>query len=93
MKIFDCFMFSDEKMLLDIRLNILNDYVDEFIIVESKYKHNADLKDKVFDLSLYPKFKDKIKYIYLNNEPNVGCVEMARVPPISVSPNRDIQIL
>ncbi len=70
MKIFDCFMFSDEKMLLDIRLNVLNDYVDEFIIVESKYKHNGDLKDKVFDLSLYPKFKDKIKYIYLNNEPN-----------------------
>ena len=40
MQIFDCFMFSDEKMLLDIRLNVLNDYVDEFIIVESKYKHN-----------------------------------------------------
>ena len=53
MKIFDCFMFSDEKMLLDIRLNVLNDYVDEFIIVESKYKHNGDLKDKVFDLSLF----------------------------------------
>ena len=70
MKIFDCFMFSDEKMLLDIRLNVLNDYVDEFIIVESKYKHNGDLKDKVFDLSLYPKFKHKIKYIYLNEEPN-----------------------
>ena len=70
MKIFDCFMFSDEKMLLDIRLNVLNDYVDEFIIVESKYKHNGDLKDKIFDLNLYPKFKHKIKYIYLNEEPN-----------------------
>jgi len=63
-------MFSDEKMLLDIRLNVLNDYVDEFIIVESKYKHNGDLKDKIFDLNLYPKFKHKIKYIYLNEEPN-----------------------
>ena len=70
MKIFDCFMFSDEKMLLDIRLNVLNDYVDEFIIVESKYKHNGDLKEKFFDLSHYSKFKNKIRYIYLNNEPD-----------------------
>jgi len=63
-------MFSDEKMLLDIRLNVLNDYVDEFIIVESKYKHNGDLKEKFFDLSHYSKFKNKIRYIYLNNEPD-----------------------
>ena len=56
MKIFDCFMFSDEKMLLDIRLNVLNDYVDEFVIVESKYKHNGDLKNKVFDPNHYSKF-------------------------------------
>ena len=40
MKIFDCFMFYDEEMLLDIRLNILNEYVDQFIIVESDYTHS-----------------------------------------------------
>jgi len=62
-------MFSDEKMLLDIRLNVLNDYVDEFIIVESKYKHNGDLKDKFFDPNHYLKFKNKINYIYLDEEP------------------------
>lgn len=70
MKIFDCFMFSDEKMVLDIRLNVLNDYVDEFVIVESKYKHNGDLKGKVFDLNLYLKFKNKIRYVYLDKEPD-----------------------
>ena len=69
MKIFDCFMFSDEKMLLDIRLNVLNDYVDEFVIVESKYKHNGDLKDKFFDPNHYLKFKNKINYIYFDEEP------------------------
>ena len=46
MKIYDCFMFSDEKMILDIRLNVLNEYVDHFVIVESKYKHNGDVKNK-----------------------------------------------
>ena len=35
MKIYDCFMFYDEELILDLRLNILNKHVDEFIIVES----------------------------------------------------------
>ena len=69
MKIYDCFMFSDEKMILDIRLNVLNEYVDHFIIVESKYKHNGDVKSKNFDISQFPKFKNKITYIYLEKEP------------------------
>ena len=34
MKIFDCFLYWDEDLLLDLRLNILNDYVDYFVIVE-----------------------------------------------------------
>ena len=33
--IYDCFTFFNELDLLDIRLNILNDYVDKFVIVES----------------------------------------------------------
>ena len=37
MKIFDCFMYFDEEMILDLRLNILNTFVDYFVIVESKY--------------------------------------------------------
>ena len=41
MKIFDCFMFYDEDLLLDLRLNILDQYIDFFVIVESKYFHNG----------------------------------------------------
>ncbi len=37
MKIFDCFMFCDEEMLLDIRLNTLDKFVDKFIIGEGKF--------------------------------------------------------
>ena len=69
MKIYDCFMFSDENMILDIRLNVLNKYVDQFIIVESKHKHNGDIKDRNFDINDFPKFKDKITYIYSEFEP------------------------
>ena len=58
MKIYDCFMFSDENMLLDIRLNVLNKYVDQFVIVESKYKHNREIKSKIFDINKFLNFLD-----------------------------------
>ena len=70
MKIYDCFMFSDENMILDIRLNVLNEYVDHFVIVESKYKHNGDTKNKNFDIDQFSKFKKKITYIYNDKEPD-----------------------
>ena len=28
MKVYDCFQFFDEEMLLDLRLNIMDKYVD-----------------------------------------------------------------
>ena len=34
MKIFDCFSYLDEDLLLELRLNILNKYIDHFVIVE-----------------------------------------------------------
>ena len=32
MKIYDCFIYFDEELLLDIRFNILNKFVDKFVI-------------------------------------------------------------
>jgi beta-1,4-mannosyl-glycoprotein beta-1,4-N-acetylglucosaminyltransferase len=62
-------MFSDEKMILDIRLNVLNEYIDHFVIVESKYKHDGSIKKQNFDINEYPKFRNKISYIYMDEEP------------------------
>ena len=36
MKIYDCFMYFDEDVILDVRLNCLNEYIDYFVIIESK---------------------------------------------------------
>ena len=69
MKIFDCFMFFDEEMILDFRLNYLHHYVDKFIIVESSYTHSGKKRNLIFDINKYNKFKDKISYIVLNKEP------------------------
>ena len=48
MKIYDCFMFFDEEMLLDLRLNIMNKYVDKFVITESLYMHSGKSKKLIF---------------------------------------------
>ena len=63
MKIYDCFTYFDEDLILDTRLNILNDYVDYFVIVESTFNHNGESRQLKFDINKFEKFKKKIKYI------------------------------
>ena len=70
MRIFDCFMFYDEEVVLDIRLNSLKNSVDCFVIVESKYYHNGKKRDLKFDINKYSKLKDKIIYIVQDEEPS-----------------------
>ena len=69
MKIYDCFQFFDEEMLLDLRLNVMNQYVDKFVITEATYMHNGKTKKLNFDIKKYSKFKDKIIYIVVDKEP------------------------
>ena len=69
MKIFDCFMFYDEDLLLDLRLNILDQHIDFFVIVESKYFHNGKERQLKFDIKKYKQFENKIIYIVHKNEP------------------------
>ena len=69
MKIFDCFLFFDEKVQLDIRLNVLDRYIDQFVIVESRFSHSGEKRDPIFDIKRYKKFEKKIIYILLDEEP------------------------
>ena len=69
MKIFDCFMYFDEEVVLDVRLNTLNEFVDYFVIVESKFTHKGDPRDLKFNHKKFEKFKDKIIYLIYEQEP------------------------
>jgi beta-1,4-mannosyl-glycoprotein beta-1,4-N-acetylglucosaminyltransferase len=62
-------MFFDEEMLLELRLNTLDKFVDKFIIVESAYTHSGKEKKLIFDINKYPKFKEKIDYIIVRDLP------------------------
>jgi len=69
MKIFDCFMYFDEDVVLDVRLNTLDKYVSKFIIIESLFTHKGDKRDLKFDIKKFNKFKNKIIYLVYEKEP------------------------
>ncbi len=69
MNIYDCFMYFDEDLLLDLRLNTLNKYVKKFVITEATYTHNGSKKKLNFDINKFKKFKDKINYIVVDEPP------------------------
>ena len=70
MKIFDCTTFFDENLMLEVRFNILNKYVDKFVVAESKYSHSGDKKKLNFDIKKFYEFKKKIIYLPIENEPS-----------------------
>ncbi len=69
MKIIDTFIFYNELTLLNYRLELLNDYVDYFVIVESTYSFAGKKKELIFEnnKNLFSKFKDKIIHIIVDD--------------------------
>ncbi len=68
MKIFDCFMYHNEDTVLDVRLNYLDKFVDNFIIVESTFNHRGQKKKLNFDIKKFPNFTKKINYLILDSQ-------------------------
>ena len=69
MKIIDCTTYYSEDLMLDVRFNVLNEHVSKFIIVESIYSHSGKKKKLNFDINNFSKFKDKIRYLVIEEEP------------------------
>ena len=70
MKIIDCFMYFDEDLILEIRLNTLNNFVDKFILCEATKDHAGNERALRFNKDHFPNFKDKIEYIVVNDMPS-----------------------
>jgi len=65
-------MYFDEEIVLDLRLNFLDKYVDYFVIVESVFTHKGDKRELKFNPKKFEKFKNKIIYkVYNENENNI----------------------
>ena len=62
-------MYFDEEVVLDVRLNTLDKYVDYFVIVESSFTHKGDNRNLMFNHNKFEKFKNKIIYLVYNKQP------------------------
>ena len=71
MKVLDCFIFYNELCMLEYRLNILNDYVDYFILVESTHTHVGKEKELYYanNKQMFEKFNNKIIHIVVDDFP------------------------
>ena len=78
MAIYDCFQFFDEEHIVDLRLNILDEFVDFFVCVESTTDHQGKEKKLNFDSKKFKKFNNKIIYIVVDDtakaikKPHIG---------------------
>ena len=70
MKIIDCVTYFDEPLLFEVRLNILNNYVDEFVVSEATYTHSGEKKKINFNKNNYPNYKNKITHIVVDKQPD-----------------------
>lgn len=70
--IYDCFTFFNELDLLEIRLNVLNDVVDWFVLVEATKTHSGMGKHLFFDKNKerYKAFLPKIIHIIVDDYPD-----------------------
>jgi beta-1,4-mannosyl-glycoprotein beta-1,4-N-acetylglucosaminyltransferase len=62
-------MYFDEEIVLEVRLNTLDKFIDYFVIVESKFTHKGNQRDLRFNHKKFEKFKDKIIYLVHEEEP------------------------
>ena len=69
MKIIDTTTYFEEKLMMNLRFNILNSYVDHFVVCEARFTHSGKNKDINFKKTDYPEFADKIIHLIIDKEP------------------------
>ena len=63
-------MYFNEDIILEIRLNELDKYVDNFVIIENNFTHSGEEKGFNFDINKFQNFKDKIIYLKIFEKPS-----------------------
>jgi beta-1,4-mannosyl-glycoprotein beta-1,4-N-acetylglucosaminyltransferase len=68
-RIYDCFCYFNEDMLLELRLETLWDHVDYFVISEASFTHAGKDRETEFDIAKFKKYESKIRYVRLDQRP------------------------
>ena len=70
MKIIDTTTYFEEKLMMDLRFNILDPYIDKFVVCEARFSHSGKEKEIIFNKKDFPKFEEKIVHLVLDKEPD-----------------------
>ena len=70
MKIIDTTTYFEEDLMMDLRFNILDPFVDKFIVCEARFSHSGKQKEIKFNKKKFPKFEDKIIHAIVDYEPS-----------------------
>jgi beta-1,4-mannosyl-glycoprotein beta-1,4-N-acetylglucosaminyltransferase len=70
-KLVECFMFNDELKMLDFKLKEIGEYVDHFVLVETKYNWLGDEKKIYFEENkqLFKDYLHKIQHVIIDEYP------------------------
>lgn len=77
-KIYDCFLFSHELELLDLRIKMLGPYVDYFVLLESPWSFHGKPKKKIFEENKEKFNNPKIRHVVYEDLPYIGNVDGKR---------------
>ena len=69
MRVFDCTTYYEEDLMMDLRFNVLNEFVDKFVVSEATFSHSGNQKKIKFNPNNFKKFKDKIIHIVVEEDP------------------------
>lgn len=75
--VYDCFQFFNELDILKIRLNVLNDVVDRFVISEATETFSGIKKPLYYEENkeMFAEFADKIIHVVVEDTPEGGTHE------------------
>ena len=68
-RIYDCFCYFNEDLILELRFETLWEYVDFFVISEASYTHSGLSREPLFDITRFQKYAGKIRYVLLDERP------------------------
>lgn len=66
-RVYDCFTYFNEDLLLDLRFRTLAEVVDVFVIVEATRTFTGRPKPLRFDAGRYPEFADRIRHVVVDD--------------------------
>ena len=89
MKIIDTTTFFEEYLMMELRFNILDPFVDKFIVAEARFSHSGKEKEIKFNKKNFPKFENKIVHLIVDKEP----VDIIKKPNLTSAESRQNSIL